>query len=141
MRTTFFAACFILPVKVFFTFEPAAVLDFLALEMVIRALTGAFVVAGLRGDFTSVFLGDFLGEERPVPLARARIFFLVSGDGRLSDDDPLTDEAVVAFAAFAFDRGPFRTAALTLDAALTLGNFTFFAAFPRLAAAEALVVF
>lgn len=133
MRTTFFAACFTLPVKVFFTFEPAAVLDVFALEMVIRALTGAFVVACLRGDF--------LGVERLVPLARARIFFLVSGDGRLSDDDPLTGEAVVAFPVFAFDRGPFRTAALTLDAALTFGNFTFFAAFPRLAAAETLAVF
>lgn len=79
-----------------------------------------------------------------MPLARARIFFLVSGDGRLSGEVPFTDEVAEAFAVlavFAFGRGPFRTAALTLDAALTLGNLTSFAAFPRLEVAEALVVF
>jgi hypothetical protein len=77
--------------------------------------------------------------------AAAMIFFLVSGEGRLS----LVGEAGVALAAAAaFLRGP-RTVALTLAVDLTMGNFTVlvavrprpvvlevavvsFAAFPRL---------
>lgn len=145
VRTTFLAAAFILPVRPF-ALEVEVVADFFAFVTGIRALTDVltrvFRAAGFRGDFNVAFgdfAGDFFGALLDVPLARARIFFLVSGDGRLSWE-VLTSDPGVALLVFDFRPAP-RTAALTLEATLTFGSLIFFlVVVPRLLA-EVVAVF
>lgn len=138
VRTTVRAALFTLLPRLFL---PLVVLTGLlavpfALEVGILAfigvLVGAFLAAGLRGDFVSAFgalpfagdlAGDLVGDPPPFA-ALTMIFLLVSVEGRLSWLLFLAGE-VTTFADAVFRWGP-RMAALNLDAALTLGNLTVF---------------
>ena len=129
LRTTFCAAVLtVLP-----NFPPLAGVEafpvVFALEAGIRALTGlfvgAFLAAGLRGDFVSVFVALAGVRDRPPLAAAAIICFLVSADGRLSGDDLAGDAGAALDPVF---REGIRTPVLAFVAFLTVGSLAFFAA-------------
>lgn len=131
MRTTFFAAFLTLLPKLL------ALAGFLA--GAVFALAGDFDFAGLFLTgffFTGLFLATVLvalGDlvtRGPEPFAAARIFRFVSADGCFNWEVFFAGDFgagfVVVLEVFVFFFGGALTVAFTLDAALTVGSFTFF---------------
>lgn len=136
MRTTFFAAFLTLLPKLLAlagflagaVFALAGDFDFAGLFLTGFFLTGLFFT-GLFLATVLVALGDLV-TRGPEPFAAARIFRFVSADGCFNWEVFFAGDFEAGFVdvleVFAFFFGGALTVAFTLDAALTVGSFTFF---------------